>query len=62
MGMKPLVLREEHSLRTLVDTVLRKMFPPKRGKVVTTLTKHHPMKAYWGVEVYLHTFWTSALD
>jgi len=26
------------------------------------LTDHHPMKAYWGVEVYLHALLTSALD
>jgi hypothetical protein len=24
--------------------------------------EHHPMEAYWGVEVQLHTFLTSALD
>jgi hypothetical protein len=26
------------------------------------LTKHHVMKTYWGVEVYLHAFLISALD
>jgi hypothetical protein len=26
------------------------------------LTKHHAMKTYWGVEIGLHAFWTSALD
>jgi hypothetical protein len=26
------------------------------------LTQHHAMKAYWGVEVYIHEFLTSALD
>jgi hypothetical protein len=29
-----------------------------KGKVVTVifLTGHHAMKAYWGVEVWLHAF------
>jgi hypothetical protein len=26
------------------------------------LTDHHAMKAYWGVEVKLHAFLTSAVD
>jgi hypothetical protein len=26
------------------------------------LTKHHAVRMYWGVEVYLHEFLTSALD
>jgi hypothetical protein len=26
------------------------------------LTKHHTIKKYWGVEVQIHTFLTSALD
>jgi hypothetical protein len=26
------------------------------------LTKHHAMKTYWGVEVQLHAYLTSALD
>jgi hypothetical protein len=25
-------------------------------KLSLCLTKHHAMKAYWGVEVYLHSF------
>jgi hypothetical protein len=36
-----------------------------KGKVVPVLfllTEHHAMKGYWGVEVPLHTFLTSALD
>jgi hypothetical protein len=34
-----------------------------KGKVVPVLlTKHHDMKAYWGVEVQLHAFLTLALD
>jgi hypothetical protein len=35
-----------------------------KGKVVPLLflTVHHAVKAYWGVEVYLHAFLTSALD
>jgi hypothetical protein len=31
-------------------------------KLSLCLTKHHAMKTYWGVEVYLHAFLTSALD
>jgi hypothetical protein len=27
-----------------------------KGKVSLCLTRHHAMKAYWGVEVYLHSF------
>jgi hypothetical protein len=26
------------------------------------LTKHHAMKVYWRVEVYIHAFFDSALD
>jgi hypothetical protein len=34
-----------------------------KGKVVPVLlTEHHATKAYWGVEVSLHAFLTSALD
>jgi hypothetical protein len=34
-----------------------------KGKVVPVLylTEHHAMEAYWGVEVYLHTFLTLAV-
>jgi len=28
---------------------------------VVKVTGHHAMKAYWGAEVYLHAFLTSAL-
>jgi hypothetical protein len=31
-------------------------------KLSLRLTKHHAMKAYWGAEVWLHAFLTSALD
>jgi hypothetical protein len=31
-------------------------------KLPLCLTKHHAMKVYWGMEVQLHTFLTSALD
>jgi hypothetical protein len=34
-----------------------------QGRIYTLcLTKHHGMKVYWGVEVQLHAFLTSALD
>jgi hypothetical protein len=33
---------------------------PGKGKVVPVL-KHYTMKAYWGVEVQIHIFLTSAL-
>jgi hypothetical protein len=26
------------------------------------LTKHHEVKMYWGMKIYLHAFLTSALD
>jgi hypothetical protein len=31
-------------------------------KLSLCLTKHHTIKTYWGVEVYLHIFFTSVLD
>jgi hypothetical protein len=31
-------------------------------KLSLCLTKHDGMQGYWGVEVYLHAFLTSALD
>jgi hypothetical protein len=31
-------------------------------KLSLYLTKHHSMKAYWGVAVQFHAFLTSALD
>jgi len=31
-------------------------------KLSLCLTKHHAMKTYWGVEIQLHAFLTSALD
>jgi hypothetical protein len=31
-------------------------------KLSLCLTKHHAMKMYWGVEVWLHAFLISALD
>jgi len=34
----------------------------KQTKNVLCLTKYHAMKTYWGVEVNLHVFVTSALD
>jgi hypothetical protein len=35
-----------------------------KGKVVSVpfLTENHALKAYWGVDVELHTFFISALD
>jgi hypothetical protein len=32
-----------------------------KGRVVP-VPKHHTMKAYWGVEVWLHLFFDLALD
>jgi len=34
----------------------------KKGKVVLSLTKHHAMKTWWGVDVKLRALLTSALD
>jgi hypothetical protein len=31
-------------------------------KLSLCLTKHHAMKTFWGVEVWLHSFLTSAVD
>jgi hypothetical protein len=31
-------------------------------KMSLCLTKHHAMKTYWGLEVYLHALLTAALD
>jgi hypothetical protein len=31
-------------------------------KLTLCLAKHHAIKTYWGVEVYLHAFLTLALD
>jgi hypothetical protein len=31
-------------------------------KLSPCLAKYHAMKTYWGMEVYLHAFLTSALD
>jgi hypothetical protein len=36
--------------------------PKVKVKLSLCLTKHHVMKTYWGVEVYLHAFLISALD
>jgi hypothetical protein len=32
------------------------------GKCIIFLIKNHPIKTYWGEEVYLHVFLTSALN
>jgi hypothetical protein len=34
----------------------------KAQKCPCALTEHHAMKTYWGVELWLHVFLTSALD
>jgi hypothetical protein len=38
------------------------LFRHKKVKFFLCLTKHHAMKTYWGVEVQLHAFLTSALE
>jgi hypothetical protein len=43
------------SVYFVIDSV-RKMLVKVKGKIVPVLplTRHHAMKAYWGVEVQLH--------
>jgi len=40
----------------LLSRLKYKLFP------VLPFTEHHAKKAYWGMEIWLHTFLTSALD
>jgi hypothetical protein len=42
--------------------MLSNMVKVKKEKKSLRLTKHHAMKTYWGVDVQLHVFLTSALD
>jgi hypothetical protein len=65
-------MNKEERLRALEDRVLTRIFEHrddsvtggkgKKVKLSLCLTKHHAMKTYWGMEVYLHAFLTSALD
>jgi hypothetical protein len=46
------------TLHTTYKSVLK-----SKGKIVPVLvTKHHAMKGYWGMDMYVHEFLTSALD
>jgi hypothetical protein len=48
------------SAKTFVHNLLDVLIEVK-VKLSLCLTKHHAMKMYWGVEVQLHPFLTSAL-
>jgi len=56
------LLSELHTNATLGRQIKRKAsYATRIGKLVPVF-KHHAMKRYCGVEVYLHTFLTLALD
>jgi hypothetical protein len=47
-----------HEARPINDLVsTSRFYPSNKVKLSLCLTNHHAMKAYWGVEVWLHAFY-----
>jgi len=49
-------------LQNEMSQQIQGMAKGKMVKLSLCLTKHHVIKTYWGMDVQLHTFSTSAID
>jgi len=62
LRIKPVSLSDNHSTVMFCQYRVGIGVTGIKVKLSLSLNKHHAMKTYWGVEVQIHAFLTSALS
>jgi hypothetical protein len=62
MDLREIGINEANWIQLAQDRVQWRACVKVKVKLSLCLNRHHAMMTYWGVEVWLHVFLTSALD